>query len=236
MSGPWKERLMLHVAPPLVLLLIRFLGISWRFRETHGEHLRSALESERPVVGAFLHGRLFQILYYMSRPQRGRWMAMCSKSLDGEAMTKVEKALGYEVVRGSSNVGGFEALVEMIRRVRKDPGLGSCLAVDGSQGPRGIVQSGVISLAQRTGGSILPVASSAKPAFVFQRSWDRTALPLPFAKVHVVYGEPIEVPPKLRPPETEAIRKRLEETLHALQREADALSGFSDPEALPSAG
>jgi len=172
------------------------------------------------------------VLHFMSRPKKGRWMAMCSRSLDGEAMTKVEKALGYEVVRGSSNEGGFEALVEMIRRVRKDPALGACLAVDGSTGPRGVAQSGVISLAQRTGGSILPVAASAKPALVLRRSWDRTAIPLPFARVQIVYGELIEVPPKLRPAETETLRARVEESLHALQREADELSGFSDPEAL----
>ncbi|MCH9648785.1 MAG: lysophospholipid acyltransferase family protein [Deltaproteobacteria bacterium] len=228
---------MLHVVPHLALVLIRLLAWSWRFHETRSHLLQGGLAGERPLVGAFFHGRLFMVLHFMSRPQRGRWMAMCSQSLDGEAMTKVEKALGYEVVRGSSNSGGFEALVAMIRRVRKDPNLGSCLAVDGSTGPRGIAQPGAISLAQRTGGSILPVAASAKPSLVLRKSWDRTAIPLPFARVHVVYGELIEVPPRLRPEETEAFRKRLEQSLRALQQEADSLSGFSDPEALgPAVG
>lgn len=223
---------MLHVVPYLALCVIRLLAWSWRFQEVQGHILQTALAGDRPLVGAFFHGRLFMVLYFMSRPHRGRWMAMCSQSLDGEAMTKVEKALGYEVVRGSSNNGGFEALVEMIRRVRKDPTLGSCLAVDGSTGPRGVAKSGAISLAQRTGGAILPVAASAKPALVLRKSWDRTAIPLPFARVYVVYGELIEVPPKLRPAEVEALRSRLEQSLRALQQEADSLSGFSDPEAL----
>ncbi len=230
MSGPFQRFLMLHAVPPLGLALIRALGRSWRFRETRPEILEQGLADDRPLVGAFLHGRLFQVLYYMSRRRgAGRWLAMCSKSLDGEAMTRIEEALGYRVVRGSSGSGGFEALVEMIRAVRKDPTLSSCLAVDGSRGPRDVVQTGIVSLAQRTGGRILPVAASAHPAVVFRRSWDRTALPLPFARVHVVYGELIDVPAKPTREQVEEIRSRLEATMHALQAEADERSGFRDP-------
>ena len=237
MPGPLKRFLMLTAVPPLGLALIRTLGWSWRFRETRPHLLESGLADERPLVGAFLHGRLFQVLYFMSRRHgTGRWLAMCSRSLDGEAMSRIERALGYGVVRGSSGTGGFEALVEMIRAVRKDPALSPCLAVDGSRGPRGVVQAGIVSLAQRTGGRILPVAASARPAFVFRRSWDRTAVPLPFARVDVVYGELIDVPPKPSRREAEEIRARLEAAMHELQREADNRSGFRDPLALSAQG
>ena len=234
MPGPVKSFIVINIVPTLVLALLRVVGTSWRFRETRGHILQQGLASGRPLVGAFFHGRLFQLLYYMSRTDRGKWLAMCSKSVDGEAMSRIEQALGYQVVRGSSGRGGFEALVEMIRTVRKDPGLSPCIAVDGSVGPRGVVQAGVISAAQRTGGLILPVGASARPAFTFKRAWDRTAFPLPFARVHVVYGDLVAVPSRLRPQETEAIRARLEKTMRALQREADELSGFYDPEALVS--
>jgi lysophospholipid acyltransferase (LPLAT)-like uncharacterized protein len=229
MGQPIKRFLMLHVVPHAALALIRSVGASWRYTETRGQVLRRGLDDGRPLVGAFLHGRLFPLLHFMSRRGRGRWLAMCSKSLDGEAMSRVERAMGYEVVRGSSGSGGLEALVTMIRAVRKNPALCPCLAVDGSQGPRGVVQSGIVALAQRTGGRIMPVAVSGRPSFVFRRSWDRTSVPLPFARVHVVFGELIEVPPRLSPDETEDIRGQVQTTLHALQAEADALSGFSDP-------
>ncbi len=153
---------------------------------------------------------------------------MCSKSLDGEGMARIEKRLGFKVVRGSSGRDGLEAVVEMIRAARRDPGLGSCLAVDGSRGPRGCVQGGVISVAQRSGASILPITASAKPAYVFKRAWDRTLLPLPWARVHVVYGEPIEVPPRLVPGTFERMRADLETRMIALQAKADELAGFGD--------
>ena len=231
MPGPVKRFLMIHVVPTLGLWLIRVLGCSWRFRETRGHIVDEGMASGRPLVAAFLHGRTFQLLYHMST--RGpRFLIMCSKSLDGEVMARIERALGYEVVRGSSGRGGVEALVTIIRAVKTDPTLCPVLAVDGSKGPRAYVKSGVISTAQRTGGLILPVAASAKPAHVFKKTWDRTALPAPFSKIHVVFGDLIEVPPKLRPSESESLRAGLEETLHNLQREADTLSGFQDREFL----
>lgn len=229
-AGPLRRFLMRRVVPALALALIRGLDLTWRYRETGREHLERALASGRSVSGAFLHGRIFPLLAFMARTQNGRWISMCSKSLDGDAMARIEERLGYEVVRGSSGRDGLEAIVDMIRRVRERPGVGACLAVDGSRGPRGRVQGGIVSLAQRTGGQILPVTASARPAAILKRAWDRTLLPLPFARVEVVYGEPLPVPPRLRAPELARLRAELEERLVALQAEADRRAGFGDSE------
>jgi len=216
------------VLPPIATALYRMLGRSWRYVEVRRHAMSDALASGRPVVGAFLHARTFQILHYYTLPGNGRWVLMCSKSRDGELMSQVEERLGYKVVRGSSGEGGARALVGMIQTVKKDPGWASCLAVDGSRGPRGVAQAGIITLAQKTGGLLVPCAASARASLVYRWSWDRTAFPLPFARVHVVFGEPIEVPAKLDPDETERIRQELERALLELHGEADGLSGFRD--------
>lgn len=231
-----KRLLMLHVLPAVVLTLIRLLDATWRYREIDRHHFDAARAAGRPVVGAFLHGRLFLLLRFMSRRRNGRWLAMCSKSLDGDAMTRVEEALGFEVVRGSSGRDGLQAIVDMIRRVRKDPELGSCLAIDGSRGPRGKVQGGIISLAQRTGGLIVPVTASARPAHIFRKAWDRTLLPWPGAKVHVIYGEPMAIPAKLNAEQFEFHRLELEQRLIVLQRRVDEASGLHDEEFLEASG
>lgn len=217
------------VVPPLALGLIRLLDWSWRYQEFHRERLESCLSSSRPLVAGFLHGRTFALLRSMSRPRNGRWLSMCSKSLDGDAMARIEERLGFEVVRGSSGTDGLQAIVDLIKRVRRDPGLGSCLAVDGSRGPRGRVQGGIISLAQRTGGVLLPITASAKPAYIFSRAWDRTLLPLPFARVTIVYGEAMEVPERLTSVQFAALVTELETRMLALQAEADGYSGQGDP-------
>ena len=223
----FRAWMMRSVLPPVVLGLYRCLGATWRYREVRKHIMSDALASGQPLVAAFLHARTFQLLHYNSRPEHGRFVLMCSQSRDGELMARVEEGLGYKVVRGSSGGGGARALVGMIKTVKEQPGWSSCLAVDGSRGPRG--------LAQKTGGKLMPCAASARASVVYRWSWDRTVLPLPFAKVHVVFGEPIEVPRKLDADGMEEIRLRLERALLELHAEADELSGFRDSAPLQAA-
>ena len=225
-----KRVLVRHVAPVLAFTLITLLRATWRVRETGRENFDRAVASGRGTVVAFLHGRAFMLLNTIRGRKRGRWLSMCSKSLDGDGMTKLERWLGFRVIRGSSGQDGLQALVDMIRLMRDEPGLGACLAVDGSRGPRGVVQGGIISLAQRTGGLIVPVTVSPNPAWIFRKAWDRTMIAKPFSRIDIVYGEPVEVPAKLKAAESAALRGDVEERLIALQARADALSGFGDTE------
>lgn len=215
---------MLRVVPLLAVSLIRLLDFTWRYRETDRHHFDAARAAGKPIVGAFLHGRIFLLLRFMGRSRNGRWLSMCSKSLDGDAMAKVEETFGFEVIRGSSGRDGLQAILDMIRRVQKDPELSSCLAIDGSRGPRGKVQGGIISLAQRTGGLIVPITAAARPSYTLRRSWDLTLLPWPFARVDVIYGEPMALPPRLKAEEFEAWRAELEARITALQHRVDEIS------------
>ena len=74
----------------------------------------------------------------------------------------------------------------------------------------------------------MPIAASAKPAHIFSRAWDRTLLPLPFARVVIVYGETMEVPARLTAEQFAALVADLEARILALQAEADGYSGGSD--------
>lgn len=221
---------MLRVYPTLALLLIRALNRSWRIRETGREHLDAALAAPQPVIAAFLHGRTFVLIRHMTRMPNTKWVSMCSKSLDGDAMAKFEERLGLDVVRGSSGRDGLEAIQEMIQLVRASPSHGAALAVDGSRGPRGHVQGGIVRMARWTGGRILPITASANPTWIFRSAWDRTLLPFPFAKVEIAYGEPIDVPAKLSPDQIEKIRLQVELNLLDLQKDANEQVGFTDAE------
>jgi lysophospholipid acyltransferase (LPLAT)-like uncharacterized protein len=120
-------------------------------------------------------------------------MLMCSRSSDGDVMTSLEESLGYRVARGSSGSGGARALAEMIRAQREDPKLSSCLAVDGSRGPRGVAQGGILTLARKNNGVLLPVAASTASCWVSQKSWDRTVIPKPGAEIRILIGEPLHI-------------------------------------------
>ncbi len=229
---PVRRFMFKNVLPPFVIGGYRMLGRSWRYT-TENEHILDTLIRERrQIVGAFLHARTFPLLYYFSRPERGRWILMCSQSRDGELMTRLEEGLGFRVARGSSGRGGARALVEMIKAQREDRALNSCLAIDGSRGPRGIAQLGVITMAQKTGSLILPVASSTRDCWIWQKSWDRTVIPKSRASIRIRIGEPIEAPAKLDEAGLESLRVRMQETLLAMHRELDEQTGFRDREPL----
>jgi len=227
------RRFVLHkLLPPFGWRAYRALGRSWTYRTENMQPLYDCIASGQPVVGAFLHSRTFALMHYFSLPQQGRWMLMCSQSRDGEAMARIEEGLGFRVARGSSGKGGARALVEMIKAQREDRGLNSCLAIDGSRGPRGVAQLGIITLAQKTGSVLLPVAGSTPHCWRWDRSWDRTVIPKWGATVAVRAADPIPVPAKLSPEELEALRLRVETTMLRLHTELDAETGYSDSEPL----
>ncbi len=227
------RRFVLHrLLPPVGWRMYRALGRSWRYEERDVGILRELVAAKQPVVGAFYHSRTFALLHYFSLPAQGRWILMCSQSRDGEAMARIEEGLGFRVARGSSGKGGARALVEMIKAQREDRGLNSCLAIDGSRGPRGIAQLGTITLAQKTGSLLLPVAASSARPWRWNASWDRTIIPRPGASVAVRIGAPIEVAPKLDETALETLRRRLEDAMFELHAELDARTGYHDPEPL----
>ena len=91
------------------------------------------------------------------------------------------------------------------------------LQTDGPRGPARVSKPGIVALARLSGVAITPVAFSVRPCLRF-RSWDRTLLPLPFARIVCHYGAPIEVPSDADEEMEEALRRRLDEQLEALSR------------------
>jgi lysophospholipid acyltransferase (LPLAT)-like uncharacterized protein len=228
---PVRAFLIRRILPPIVRSAYSGLASTWRYTTENESVLTDLLHSTRPVVGAFLHSRTFQLLPYFSRSQRGRWMLMCSRSRDGDLMASVERGLGYRVARGSSGSGGARALAEIIRAQREDRQLHSCLAVDGSRGPRGIAQLGILTLARKTGGPLLPVAASTSTCRILN-SWDRTVIPKLGAKIRILIGEPMEIPARLDEQQAESLRLELQRRLIAMHLALDARTGFTDTQPL----
>jgi lysophospholipid acyltransferase (LPLAT)-like uncharacterized protein len=234
-NRPIRKFVLRWIGPPLARGVYSYLGNSWRYVTENEDTLTQLLSGDRPVVGAFLHARTFQLLHYFSRPPRGRWMLMCSRSSDGDIMTSLEESLGYRVARGSSGSGGARALAEMIKAQREDRRLNSCLAVDGSRGPRGVAQLGILALARKTNGVLLPVAASTASCWVNQRSWDRTVIPKRGAVIRILIGEPMQIPPQADELQNEQLRLELQQRLLAMHTELDGRVGFKDSEPLLSA-
>lgn len=142
----------------------------------------------RPFALAFWHGQQFALLRW-ARTQR--MVALVSRSRDGDLAAAALGRLGIESARGSSSRGGTAGLKAVVRRLRA--GLDAAFAADGPRGPARIVGAGGAAAAARlSGGVVVPMAAACTRCHVFAKAWDRFELPLPFSRVAVVLGPPIE--------------------------------------------
>lgn len=211
--------------------LMRAIYATLRVRVKNPEVLEAARAAEKPIIGAFLHGRQFVLPLFFRRKKRKKWVLMTSISRDGELQTRILTGLGYGVVRGSSRGRGSEAFVELVREL--EAGADTALAIDGPRGPYGKVQPGVLELARRTGGTVVPVTFGASRARVFEKAWDRYLLPKAFSRVVVVFGRAFGVPRETDEEELERLGLALGEDLARIAREADESFTPSPAEAAP---
>ncbi|MCB9743005.1 MAG: DUF374 domain-containing protein [Alphaproteobacteria bacterium] len=156
---------------------MRLLGATWRVRWT------GALPDGACVI-ASLHENLMPLIVAMHGLDA---TPMLSRSGDGELLAEVSRRLGYRVLRGSSSRGGREALEAAVDLARQGgrPGF----AVDGPRGPRGEPKPGAVVAAIRAQVPLIALRVRARPALRL-RSWDRSCVPLPFARVEL---EPVPV-------------------------------------------
>ncbi|HEU4428691.1 MAG TPA: DUF374 domain-containing protein [Myxococcota bacterium] len=195
----------------LAALAIRALGGSWRLA------IAGPMPAREPFVLVTWHRGLLVAAY--AHRDRGLWVPL-SLSRDGERADGVLRHLGFaRSPRGSSSRGGSALLREMIRRVRAGESGG--VLPDGPRGPAFEAKPGVLALAAATGAPLIPVGIAAAPARRL-RSWDRALVPLPFARVRVVYGSALEIPRSADAAALAFARARLSEELHRLDREAES--------------
>lgn len=215
-------RMALRLVPMIFHGLIFLLFCTYCVK-VHGQKYWDQIErSGNPAVGSFWHYSVFFSLYFM-RKKSG--VAMVSPSKDGEFVSRIVQGLGYETVRGSRNRGGLQAIKSLIRHMRN--GKNAAIVADGSQGPARVVQAGCILLASRAKAPVLPFLWSCSRYKRFS-SWDGTVLPLPFSQVDFFYGEPLDVPEKIKKDEVEKYRLILEQRLNDLYDEAWALHGVRE--------
>ena len=169
------------------------------------------------------HGRSFVFAGYF---RRRNYTVLISHSRDGDIQNAMFTKLGFKTIRGSTSRGGARALIESIRELKK--GGTMAMTPDGPRGPSGVIQGGVMMMAQRSGAGLVPVGITAKPRRVVN-SWDRYIIPYPFAKCLMIFGEPIYVAEDATDEEVEAARLLLESECHRLQDEAEKRFGVTTP-------
>ena len=211
---------------PLCYYLLRLYLSFLRVRVVGEEAAHKQFSKYGRVIAAVFHQRFLPALAYVTKFRNFKPIVMISQSSDGELIASLASRLGLVPVRGSSTRGGRDALMAILRALKKNPGV--IHIVDGPTGPKGVVKPGLMAMAQVAGAPIFPVIISAEKAWVM-RSWDRFLVPKPFSTVTIRWGDPFPVPRGTRPEQLEELRKQVESLMLEAHAEADLKSGWRRP-------
>ncbi len=175
-----------------IYLIARLLQASYRFQHIGLENLESLRAQKKNFLLSIYHQNL---LPGILAQQNDQFVVIVSKSKDAEPVAYTCTKLGHKVARGSSrrngvDKGGRAAMEEMIGFLKE--GLPGAVTVDGPKGPIYRVKPGIIEMARASESVIVPYTVRAKNFITFQ-SWDLFELPIPFTKIYVHYGTPIEI-------------------------------------------
>jgi lysophospholipid acyltransferase (LPLAT)-like uncharacterized protein len=223
----WRDsrakRVQVALIPRVGAPLIGLLGRTYRWRVEGAGHYDAVLASGRRPIMAFWHGRILPATLYFKR--RGI-VVITSENFDGEWIGRIIERFGYGMARGSSSRGATRALVQLRKMMAE--GKPTAFTMDGPRGPAKVAQAGAVFLAKITGNPILPFHIESSRHWTL-RSWDRTQVPKPFARLAIAIGEPFDVAADVDDAGLEARRQALEATLAALEARTQAMLGLGRP-------
>jgi len=183
-------RFLRWILPRAFVALSHLLFRSCRVEFVGKEHEDRWLRASRPIIYAGLHEGIMMLPFHFR--DRAGGVVMVSPSRDGDVIADTITRFGLLPVRGSTGHGGRGALAAMAAALGAG-GISAGVIVDGPRGPARMAKSGAVLLARATGLPIVPGTWWARPCLRF-RSWDRTMVPLPFARIVFAFSECLLVP------------------------------------------
>jgi lysophospholipid acyltransferase (LPLAT)-like uncharacterized protein len=210
-----RKRAELALISGLGYPLLAALGSTYRYVVDGLDHLRAAEGLGHPIH-AFWHGRILPGTFYFRR--RGI-VVITSENFDGEWIARIITRFGYGTARGSSSRGALKAMLQLLRDVKDRP---VAFTLDGPRGPARVAQPCALWLSKATGNPIIPFHLEADRHWTM-KSWDRSQIPKPFARVGLAFAPPMVVPRDTDGAALDGWRVRLEAALADCERRSAAL-------------
>jgi lysophospholipid acyltransferase (LPLAT)-like uncharacterized protein len=167
-----------------------------------------------PCVLALWHRDAPSLLViFAKRRPNCRTTIMVSHDPRGDTLALLCRMIGLHVVRGDSEEGGWEALLELARELMN--GASVILTADGG-GPARQVKVGAIALASAVGVPLIPIGADCYPAIAEPHKWDASRNPVPFGSLKILLGSPRTFEPLTDLTSVEDAQTWLEKTLNTL--------------------
>lgn len=177
---------------------------------------REYLESGKPAIFGFYHGRMVGLLQ-LAKPRK-RLTVLVSLSRDGEMIARALGEMGFSLARGSPKKGAVEGALQLIKAT--ECGQHLAVNVDGPMGPIYDIKPGIVRIAELSGVPIIPFVCSSRTSYWFW-GWDRFMGPHWATPIAYMLGNPIFVQKDCGEAQREEYRVRLDEELTHLRQMAD---------------
>lgn len=220
--------LAVSVLPRLWFAYLDFVWKTSRVDDRSLATLREIYWSHGGVVALLWHEEVASVAYAYSREKLGfPPHTLASPGDAGEVITRMLQRCGCIVFRGGSTDHRSRrregVLREMIDHMRATSPVFYGITVDGSKGPPYQMKSGGLVIARECGKPVALIRVWYRRLFRL-RTWDRTAVPLPFNRIRYYVRGPYPVPADAaKESGLETWRRKLEEDLAAL-----ALHSYDD--------
>ena len=155
---------------------------------------------------------------------------LVSTDARGDCVALFCRWLGFEIVRGDAQRGGWKALIEMTSQVHN--GAGALITPDGG-GPPFFARVGAAALASAAGRPLVPVGAECRPSVFERHKWDKPRNPLPYGRIAVACGEPLSFARFEDAAALERAREQLQRALDRAAIEARGALGFKVPSVAP---
>ncbi|MCI5078538.1 lysophospholipid acyltransferase family protein [Oricola sp.] len=194
------------------------------FDEQRADHI---MQDEGPVIVTCWHGQHFMAPLFTRNGQPS--VAMVSRSRDAELNARIIERLGFSTVRASGGrsagraveKGAIRGVLELRKHIRA--GQSVFMMADIPHGTPRKAGMGIVSVARLSGAPIVPVAYASSRRRVFQKSWDKAVLNLPFGRAAFCFGDPIAVAADADDETMERCRLTLQDELNRVLDEAHAI-------------
>lgn len=209
------RRIVYAIGEPLLRAVVYLLNASYRVEKVIGSELADRIVSgNEAYIPCYWHGHtLVCVNLVRSWLRRGfKGCFVISASVDGEVPTKIAESWGAYVIRGSASKTGTLVMRDAHRVMKQ--GISIISAPDGPRGPCHEFKAGVVLMSRIGGAPMVPIAFAANRAWTLN-TWDRFVLPMPFARIVISIGEPVEVPRGASMADIEAIRLKMKAAIDA---------------------
>lgn len=207
-----KKKILFFAGLYISRFLIDVLLFTVRIKIENSEIIENLMKKNQNFTAVFWHGKML-IGWYLFRKYNSA--ALISPSKDGEILTNLLVKWNYEVVRGSSNDSGKEALLKMLELA--DNKMNLIITPDGPKGPAQKMKAGAVVICKKKKLPLLLTGIRMEKKRIL-KSWDKFEVPLPFSSVTVTYSDPIWIEESLSYDETNEMILEAESRLKEMNK------------------